>query len=192
MNKAVFLDRDGVINRKAAEGSYIVSWPEFEILPGVIEAIRILNQAAYKVIVVTNQRAVARSKITLTELEEIHRKLIAELARSGAVIDRIYFCPHDLENKCECRKPEPGMLLRAVEELEIDPQRSWMIGDRPADIEAGRRAGCRTALVNAGGNGTGGTHGADIIEADILAEDLYHAVKRILGAQTAVPVSASL
>ena len=192
MNKAVFLDRDGVINRKAAEGSYIVSWPEFEILPGVIEAIRILNQAAYKVIVVTNQRAVARSKITLTELEEIHRKLIAELASSGAVIDRIYFCPHDLENKCECRKPEPGMLLRAMEELEIDPQRSWMIGDRPVDIEAGRRAGCRTVLVNAGGNGTGGTHGADIIEDDILPEALYQAVKTILGAQTAVPVSSSL
>jgi D-glycero-D-manno-heptose 1,7-bisphosphate phosphatase len=187
MNKAVFLDRDGVINRKAPEGGYIVRWLEFEILPGVVEAIRILNQAAYRVIVVTNQRAVAKNKITLTELEEIHRKLIAEVAQSGAVIDRVYFCPHNLENKCGCRKPEPGMLLRALEELEIDPQQSWMIGDGAVDIEAGRRAGCRTALVRAAWNGTGGTHGADI-----LAEDLYQAVEIILRTETAVPVSAGL
>jgi histidinol-phosphate phosphatase family protein len=187
MNKAVFLDRDGVINRKAPEGDYIVRWQEFEILPGVVEAIRILNQAAYRVIVVTNQRAVAKNKITLTELEEIHRKLIAEVGQSGAVIDRIYFCPHDLESKCGCRKPEPGMLLRALEEFEIDPQQSWMIGDSAVDIEAGRRAGCRTALIKAGWDGTGGTHGTDI-----LAEDLYQAVKIILRAETAVPVSVSL
>ncbi len=185
MNKAVFLDRDGVINRKAPQDDYIVRWQEFEILPGVVEAIRNLNQAGYKVIIVTNQRAVAKNKITITELEEIHRKLIAEVGQSGAVIDRIYFCPHEIENKCECRKPEPGMLLRALEEFQIDLQQSWMIGDSAVDIEAGRRAGCRTALITAGR--TEGTHGADI-----LAEDLYQAVKKILRAETPVPVSTSL
>jgi D-glycero-D-manno-heptose 1,7-bisphosphate phosphatase len=187
MSKAVFLDRDGVINRKAPGEDYIVDWREFEILPGVVEAIRKLNQAAYRLIVVTNQRAVAKHKITLPELEEIHQKLIAEVARSGAVIDGIYFCPHDLESKCGCRKPEPGMLLRALKEFEIDPRQSWMIGDSTVDIEAGRRAGCRTALIKAGWNEEGGAQGADI-----LAEDLYQAVEIILKTRTAVPVRVSL
>ena len=187
MNKAVFLDRDGVINRKATKGEYIVRWREFEILPGVVEAIRNLNQAAYRVIIVTNQRAVAKNKITLAELEKIHRKLIATVAQSGAVIDRVYFCPHDLASKCLCRKPEPGMLLHALKEFEIDPRQSWMVGDSAVDLEAGRRAGCRTALIEAGRNDMDGAQ-----EADVLAEDLHQAVEKILKVKTAVAVSASL
>ena len=187
MNKAVFLDRDGVINRKAPEGDYVVRWDEFEILPGVVEAIRILNQSAYRVIVVTNQRAVAKNKMTLSELEEIHGKLIATVAERGGMIDGIYFCPHDLESNCRCRKPKAGMLLRALEEFEIDPQRSWMVGDSPVDIEAGKRSGCRTALVGAGLNRTDGDMGADI-----LAGDLSQAVELILRADVSPPLSTSL
>jgi histidinol-phosphate phosphatase family protein len=181
MNKAVFLDRDGVINRKAPGDGYIVHWREFEILPRVVEAIRKLNQAAYRLIVVTNQRAVAKRQITLGELEDLHQKMIAEVARFGALIDGVYFCPHDIASKCGCRKPEPGMLLRALEEFEIDPRLSWMIGDSTVDIEAGRRAGCRTALIKACWNERGGAEGADI-----LAEDLYQAVEIILKAKTPV------
>jgi histidinol-phosphate phosphatase family protein len=177
MNKAVFLDRDGVINRKAQQGEYIVRWDDFEILPGVVEAIQILNQSAYRVIIVTNQRAVARNKITLGALEELHGKLVATVAEHGAIIDRIYFCPHDLEIHCDCRKPKPGMLLRALEEFEIDPQKSWMVGDSPVDIEAGKRSGCRTALIGEEFNGADTGAGADI-----LAEDLRHAVALILNA----------
>src|SRR5205814_4953551 len=129
MNKAVFLDRDGVINRKAPEDDYVVKWDQFHLLPGVIEAIRNLNQAAYRVIVVTNQRAIAKNRITISELESIHRKLMEKLGEHSATIDGIYFCPHDLESECGCRKPKPGMLLRALDDFAIDPQLSWMVGD---------------------------------------------------------------
>ncbi|MGA9798340.1 MAG: HAD family hydrolase [Terriglobales bacterium] len=177
MNKAVFLDRDGVINRKAPQGEYIVRWEDFEILPGVVEAIRALNQSSYRVIIVTNQRAVARNKITLAALEEMHGKLVAAVVEHGGIIDGIYFCPHDLETNCDCRKPKAGMLLRALKEFQIDPQKSWMVGDSPADIEAGKRSGCRTALIGERSNGEDSNAGADI-----LAPDLRHAVALILHA----------
>lgn len=185
MNKAVFLDRDGVINRKAPNGDYVVRWEEFEILPRVVEAIRILNQSAYRVIVVTNQRAVARNKMTLSDLEAIHGKLIATMAERGGTIDGIYFCPHDLESNCGCRKPKAGMLLRALEEFAIDPQKSWMVGDSRVDVEAGKRSGCRTALINGGLKAADGGN-----EADILAADLYQAVELILRAD-APPLSST-
>jgi histidinol-phosphate phosphatase family protein len=181
MNKAVFLDRDGVINRKAAEGEYVVRWEEFELLPGVAEAIRDLNRAAYQVIVVTNQRAVARNIITLLELETLHRRLIVKLAELGGRIDGIYFCPHDLEDNCECRKPKPGMLLRALEEFQIDPKASWMVGDSEVDIQAGQRSACRTALITTNYNRKGAE-----IPADILAENLQQAVAMILMSKVAV------
>ena|SRR5579862_7007754 len=186
MNKAVFLDRDGVINRKAPEGEYIVRWEGFEILPGVVEAIQSLNQSGCCVIVVTNQRAVARSKITLAELQEMHARLIATLAERGAKIDRVYFCPHDLEANCDCRKPKAGMLLRALKEFEIDPLKSWMVGDSAVDIEAGKTAGCRTALIGTSSNATDGGAGADI-----LAGDLRQAVALILTADESPALPAS-
>ena len=175
MNKAVFLDRDGVINRKGAEGDYVVRWEEFELLPGVAEAIRDLNRAAYQVIVVTNQRAVAKNIITLSELEGLHRRLIVKVAELGGRIDGIYFCPHDLDSNCECRKPNPGMLLRAMEEFQIDPKASWMVGDSEGDVQAGQRSGCRTGLITTNSNRTDAG-----IPADILAENLQQAVEMIL------------
>jgi len=175
MNKAVFLDRDGVINRKAAEGKYVVRWEEFELLPGVAQAIRDLNRAAYRVFVVTNQRAVAKNIITLSELESLHRRLIAKVRELGGRIDRIYFCPHDLESNCDCRKPKPGMLLRAMGEFQTDPKASWMVGDSEVDIQAGQRSGCRTALITTSFNRTDAG-----IPADIRAENLQQAVEMIL------------
>lgn len=186
MNKAVFLDRDGVINRKAPEGEYIVRWDDFEILPGVVEAIRTLNQSGYHVIIVTNQRAVAQKKITIAELEKMHGKLIATLAERGGRIDRIYFCPHDLGASCDCRKPKAGMLLRALKEFEIDPRESWMVGDSPVDIEAGKSAACRTALIGASPNGNDSGAGADI-----LAGDLRQAVALILTVDESPSLPAS-
>ena len=175
MNKAVFLDRDGVINRKAPEDDYVVRWDQFDLLPGVVEAIRTLNQAAYRVIVVTNQRAIAKNRITISELESIHRKLMEKLGEHSATIDGIYFCPHDLESECGCRKPKPGMLLRALDDFAIDPQLSWMVGDSAVDIAAGSKAGCRTVLIGSVSNGLGIE-----IRADFRAGDLYQAVQMIL------------
>lgn len=173
-NKAVFLDRDGVINHKAPEGEYIERWDEMVILPGVGNAIKRLNEAGYRVIVVTNQRGVATGKVRLSDLDHIHKELIRRLAKNGATIDSIYYCPHDLDKKCGCRKPEPGMLHRAVDEFDIETRLSWMVGDSAADVLAGQKAGCRTALISQGPNHISGE------DADVVAADLSHAVESIL------------
>ena len=147
MPKAVFIDRDGVINQKPREGEYITSWDDFHILPGVAEAIALLKKAGYAVIVVTNQRCVAKGLIAIAELEEIHARMRESLARLGATLDGIYYCPHDYQSQCKCRKPAPGMLLEAAQTLGLDLGSSWMVGDSDIDIQAGRSAGCKTARV---------------------------------------------
>jgi D-glycero-D-manno-heptose 1,7-bisphosphate phosphatase len=141
MNKAAFLDRDGVINRKAPEGKYIMRWEEMQFLPGVAEAIGLLNRAGFLVIVVTNQRCVAKGLIAPAELEAMHEKMRVELACAGSTLDAVYFCPHELEPPCMCRKPQPGLLLEAARDHNIDLLSSWMIGDSEIDVEAGRRGG---------------------------------------------------
>lgn len=143
MHKAVFLDRDGIINKKAPEHSYIKAWPDFIILPGVPDAIRRLNNAGYLVLVVTNQRGVARNIMTLSELEELHRKMRGELERLGAIINGIYVCPHDI-GQCHCRKPETGLFLQAEHDYAIDKNNSWMVGDSDSDVKAGKMYGVKT------------------------------------------------
>lgn len=147
MNKAAFLDRDGVINRKAPENGYITRWEDIDFLPGVAQAIALLNGAGFRVIVVTNQRCVAKGLVTMPELDWIHSRMCEVLAGAGATVDGVYYCPHDLEPPCPCRKPRPGLLLDAARERGIALTKSWMIGDSDADIEAGKNAGCRTARV---------------------------------------------
>src|SRR5271166_1808200 len=114
MKRAAFLDRDGVINRKAPEGKYVTRWEDMEFLPGVREAIRRLNNAGFLVIVASNQRCVARGLITADELDSMHARVRREFQAAGATIDAIYYCPHDSQPPCNCRKPHPGMLLEAA------------------------------------------------------------------------------
>jgi len=174
MNKAVFLDRDGVINRKApTEKDYVTRWEEMEILPGVANAIVRLNRAGFRVIVVTNQRAVAKGLITTAELEAIHHRMCQHLAREGASIDAVYYCPHGLEPPCACRKPQPGMLLQAARAHNIDLASSWMVGDSAKDVEAGKRAGCKTVRVVSGAKSTDR-------DADVVAPSLIAAIPKIL------------
>ena len=153
MNRAVFLDRDGVINRKL-ENDYVKSWNEFQFLPGVIEAIKAINERGYLVIVVTNQRGIAKGLMTEKDLEEIHRRILKELkkhvedpVRGSAHIDDIFYCPHDISDNCNCRKPKPGMLIQAQKKWDIDFAQSYIIGDSNSDIEAGQRVGCRGILT---------------------------------------------
>jgi D-glycero-D-manno-heptose 1,7-bisphosphate phosphatase len=174
MRKAVFLDRDGVINQKApTEDEYVTRWEQVDILPGVAEAVARLNGAGFHIYVVTNQRSVAKGLITATELEVIHVQLCRSLAEAGARVDGIYYCPHDLEPPCDCRKPQPGMLFEAARSHDIDLTISWMIGDSEKDVEAGKRAGCRTVKLVP--NGKSSNNGADIIAPSLLS-----AVKKIL------------
>ena len=172
MKKAAFLDRDGVINKKAPDDEYILRREDLEILPRVAEAITLLNHADFLVVVVTNQRCVARGLLTIRGLEEIHNELRNELAAAGARIDAIYYCPHGSDMSCDCRKPAPGMLLAASRELEIDLQNSWMIGDTASDIAAGKSADCKTVLISAAGENQA--------RADVTADSLFSAVKLLL------------
>ena len=147
MKKAAFLDRDGVINKKAPGNGYITRSQDFQLLPGAVESIKLLNQAGFLVIVVTNQRGIATGLLSGEALAQIHAKMSTELAADGAHLDAIYFCPHEIEPPCTCRKPAPGMLLTAATEFHIDLHNCWMIGDSESDREAGRRAGCRTITI---------------------------------------------
>lgn len=180
-NRAVFLDRDGVINRKAPEGQYITRWEDMEILPGVVEAIQQLRKAEFRVVVVTNQRCVAKGLLSETGLQDLHVKLTELLASQGAAIDAIYYCPHEKDAGCACRKPAPGMLLTAAHEHELNLKESWMIGDSPSDLLAGKGAGCRTALVisrRQSDEGVAKTSG--LLEADLVAGSLLEAAQEIL------------
>jgi len=143
----VFLDRDGVINRKLPEGKYVTRWEELELLPGVGDAIAELNRSGHKVILVTNQRGVALGWMTDAEVEGIHVRLREELAGSSAWLDGIYYCPHDRE-ECDCRKPRTGMIEAAFRDFPgAEPGNSILIGDSLSDMECGRAAGMATILI---------------------------------------------
>lgn len=164
--KAIFMDRDGTINRYVG---FLRNINEFELLPGVADAIKRINESGYLAIVVTNQPVIARGEVTIPELTEIHNKMETQLGAEGAYLDAIYYCPHhphkgyegevpELKKDCDCRKPKPGMLLKAAEDFNIDLSQSWMIGDGESDIKAGKAAGCKTALI---GNAEFGGLGQD-------------------------------
>jgi len=146
---AVFLDRDGTLIREAG---YLSRLEDLEILPGVAEALRRLQGAGYLRVAVTNQSGVARGYYGPAFVRRTHEEIDRRLAREGASIDRWYVCPHhpDITGPCGCRKPEPGLLRRAAAELGVDIPRSWVVGDKPGDVELARRAGCRAALVRTG------------------------------------------
>jgi len=154
--RAVFLDRDGTINRYVG---FLRDIKDFELIDGVAEAIRKINRSGYLAIVVTNQPVIARGEVTRKELHRIHRKMETLLGEQGAYLDDIYICPHhpdrgfpgeipEYKTDCECRKPKPGLLLRAAKKYNIDLADSWMIGDGAGDVEAGRAAGCQTILLS--------------------------------------------
>lgn len=153
--KAVFLDRDGTLNRYV---SFLHNIEEMELIEGAAEAVRKINRSGYLAIVATNQPVVARGEVTIEELERIHQKMETLLGEKGAYLDAIYYCPHHPDKgfegeaaqfkiECQCRKPAPGMLLQAAKDYNIDLSASWMIGDRECDVLAGKNAGCRTILL---------------------------------------------
>jgi D-glycero-D-manno-heptose 1,7-bisphosphate phosphatase len=146
--RAIFLDRDGVVNEKMPEGSYVCTWSDFHLLPGVPEAIARLNQAGLRVIVVSNQRGIALGKYSAAEVEAIHSQFQQMLRTRGAHVDAFYFCPHD-KRQCSCRKPLPGLFEQAQREFpEINADESVMVGDSLSDIEFGRRLGMKTVFID--------------------------------------------
>ena len=174
--KAVFLDRDGVINKYVG---FLRDIDDFELLDGVSKAIRKINESGYLAIVVTNQPVIARGEVSFAELTEIHNKMETLLGEDGAYLDAIYFCPHhpdkgfdgeipELKFDCDCRKPKPGMLIKAAKEFNIDLTKSWMVGDSDSDIMAGKNAGCSTVLIGES-------------DENMCASNLLEAVDYIIG-----------
>lgn len=145
-NKAVFLDRDGVINQKMPESDYVKNWQEFIFLPGVLDALKILSKLNYKNIIVTNQRGIARGFLTEDDLAKIHQKMLDVIEKNNARIDKIYYCPHEID-ACDCRKPSPKMFLQARRDFSLDLSSSWIIGDSESDILSGKIIGAKTILI---------------------------------------------
>jgi D,D-heptose 1,7-bisphosphate phosphatase len=184
----VFLDRDGVLIRDV---HLLITRDEVDIFPYVSKAINCLHQAGYIIVVVSNQPVIARGLITEQGVADIHLWIQDLLRQDNACIDRFYFCPHhpkaDLVQyrfNCECRKPRPGMLLQAAEDLAIDLKSSFMIGDRPSDIVAGHSAGCRTILVETGMHTNSpieSSHLYNLVDPDYICSDLMAATDIILG-----------
>ncbi len=172
---AVFLDRDGVINRDRPD--YVKSWGEFAFLPGVLDAFRVLASEPYQVVIISNQSCVGRGLVSRETVDEINNLMTEAVRGSGGRIDSVYYCPHSPEESCPCRKPKPGLIRRAARELDIDLTASWLIGDDLRDLEAAEAAGVRPILVRTG-------HGRDLPEARLarvsfpfdVFEDLLEAV----------------
>lgn len=157
---AVFLDRDGVLNRRPAEHEYVTSADALELLPGVAGAVSSLQRTGYLPIVVSNQRGVARGVVSEQTLRKIERRLL----EAGVPIAAFYYCRHDALAGCDCRKPRPGLLLEAAADYELDLGSSVLIGDEETDVAAGRSAGCRTVRI-----GVEGPTAADDLARDLPA-----------------------
>lgn len=180
MNGAVFLDRDGTIT---VEKGFITRPEDLELLPGAAEGIARLRRAGFRIAVVTNQSAVARGLTDMATIERIHERLRALLEEHGAVLDAIFVCPHhpDFGPACECRKPAPGLILRALAEWSLDPRACWTVGDQLRDLEAGRAAGTRTALVRTGFGAEARADRRWIALADLAVRDLAEFSRVVTG-----------
>jgi D-glycero-D-manno-heptose 1,7-bisphosphate phosphatase len=182
VNKAVFMDRDGTI---VEDVGYMNSPAQIKFIPGSIEAIKLLNEAGYKVVVITNQAGVARGLVTEDMLQTIDKTLHKWILNGGAHLDGLYYCPHHPEHGvypykqvCECRKPHPGLIKRAQRDLNIDLANSYMIGDKATDVEAGKRAGTKAVFVK---SGHGNEEKDKLVEKpDHIADNLLAAVKWVL------------
>jgi len=145
-HRTVFIDRDGVINRKRS--GYVKSWEEIELIPGAIDAMAQMSSSGRDLIVLTNQSAIARRLVTREIVDAIHERLAKLVAEGGGSIKAFLVCPHSPEDRCECRKPAPGLFLRAQQELHVDLMDAVMIGDQASDVLAANAAGCDALLID--------------------------------------------
>jgi D-glycero-D-manno-heptose 1,7-bisphosphate phosphatase len=177
----VFLDRDGVLNRKLPEGAYVGDWAQFQWLPGAVEAIARMNRGGLTVIVVSNQRGIALGRLSVEQLEIIHDQVRSDLARQGARLDAIYYCPHD-RGECNCRKPGIGLFEQAAKDFpEVDAKNSVVIGDSLSDIQAGRQLGMKTIFIEGEPDRQKAGAEAAASLADEVAASLLQAVEKHLG-----------
>jgi D-glycero-D-manno-heptose 1,7-bisphosphate phosphatase len=180
IRKVVFLDRDGVINRDSP--NYIKSWEEYEFLPNSLEAIKRLTLNELSIIIITNQSAINRKMVSEKGLDHIHTMMKTAIEAHGGSIKDIFYCPHVPEDRCDCRKPEPGLIYQAQQKHHIDLKAAVMVGDSAKDIECARNAGCGSAVLVRTGNGIAAEKvlKAKKIFPDYVAPDLFSAVDWIL------------
>lgn len=183
---AVFLDRDGVLNENRAD--HVRTWEQVVFLPGVFQAMQRLAGSPFVVVVVTNQSAVGRGLMSVQTLAAINRGIVQQVQQAGGRIDALYACPHGPDAGCPCRKPRPGMLLQAAQDLTIDLERSYLVGDAVSDIEAGLAALCRPILVRTGRGEKqmAGLAATGLEDVPVMA-DLGAAVAWILGHELSPP-----
>ena len=146
MLPAIFLDRDGVINQERKD--YVKNLTEFKIFDGVAEAIVLLRKKNFLIVIITNQSAINRKLLDVKTLENIHKYFQEYLKSNNTFIDAFYYCPHRPDENCICRKPKPGLLIKAIQDFKINPKESWMIGDSNSDLESGRLVGCNVMKIN--------------------------------------------
>jgi D-glycero-D-manno-heptose 1,7-bisphosphate phosphatase len=189
IKNVVFLDRDGVINRDSPD--YIKSWSEFEFLPGSLEALKQLTLNGFAVIIITNQSVIHRKMVTQKDLDFIHDMMKKTVQSNGGDIKDIFYCPHIPEDRCDCRKPNPGLIYRAKKRYQIDLETSIMVGDSAKDIECARNAGCGSAILVKTGNGVTAENilKDKMIYPDVIVQDLLEAVNWIIARNnpTALP-----
>jgi D-glycero-D-manno-heptose 1,7-bisphosphate phosphatase len=186
--QALFLDRDGTL---VHPGHYPSRPEDLHLYEGIGPGLRVLQEAGFRLVIITNQAGIARGYFTEADLQRMHAHLTSELALVGVHLDAIYYCPHHIDGvipelaiSCDCRKPQPGMLLQAAADLNIDLQRSWFVGDILDDIEAGNRAGCRTILVDLG---TERTPAQPLRRPNFVARDTLHALRIVASSKQPDP-----
>jgi len=179
MFRTVFLDRDGVLIENRSD--YIRDWSHVAILPMTVKALSGLHQKGFKIIVVTNQSAVGRGLMSFETAEEINHRLVSTIREEGGWLDAVYMCPHQPHDKCLCRKPLPGLLLRASREMSLDLSSSWMVGDAWSDLLAGQAAGVQGTIMVRTGRGAGQLRQAPPPEAGpyLISDNLFEACKTI-------------
>jgi len=176
-NRAVFIDRDGTIN---INFGYISSPDNFKMYPGVKEGIKLLKDNDFKVIIVTNQSGIARGYFSEEILDEIHKKMKKELSEVKTTVDAIYYCPHHPDEGCNCRKPRVGLFEKAIEDFNIDKKKSFLIGDRMLDVEAGHKIDCKTVLIPENKEEVKKEMEKSKVKPDFISKDFYSGIKWIL------------
>lgn len=182
MQKVIFIDRDGVINRDPGgwtKYSYVTKWDEFSFIDGAIEALRRLKEAGYKIYLISNQGGISKGYFTQEDLDKLNERMLGEIEKGGGRIDHLYYCPHHDKDNCECRKPKTGLIEQAIRGTDVDLKNTFIIGDSLRDIEAGKRMGMKTIFVLSGKTPLSETKNWPL-RPDCIKKDLLEAVERIL------------
>jgi histidinol-phosphate phosphatase family protein len=178
--KVVFVDRDGVLNQDYV-GDYVKRWEDFHFLPGVLEALRALKEAGFHTVIISNQAGVGDGVYAKEALDEVTRRMLAEIRKAGGEVAAAYYCLHGKNEGCDCRKPKTGLFRKASRDFHCEPSRTFFIGDKISDIRAGKNFGLRTILAL---TGYGAEHRKEITEAtrpDFIAGDFSEAIRIVLG-----------